>query len=519
MASTYEELIAKSRELAAAGDMAGAKRVAQIAISRRNGAGQPQAPQTNGLEQTMSGVNEGIAGFLGTPVDLATSALNLGAQGINAVAGTDIQPIQDPVGGSGTFRNLLSPTISETPPQDMTQRYLRRGGQAVGFGIPAAMTGAAFSPTALANMPAYMGASTAGDVTSAIAGQTSREIAPNNDTADFIASLLGGVGGSALASRMTPKLEAVPSLDGLKVKAHDKWSAVHSSDAQLTPQAMADLEARLGSTLGKTRATNPLLFPRANATLADLKDAPNPALSGIDEMRRVIGRNVAGNADEAQVGVAMKREIDDYLNGLKPADVTGASPEQAVDDLFTARKTSHQVKKAETVLNKEMRGETRAVTTGSGGNEVNATRQNIRALFDKERDPTLSGKKQGYTPDEMAAMKKVVMGTKGSNIARALGKLSPQSGALGMWGGIGGGAGLGAGAMSGSFLPMVAALPAGIGMITKPLAEGLTKSHIEDLMLAIRNGGKAPSQSAARQAANKAAIIQMLSQPSRQTAQ
>lgn len=36
MASTYEEILAKSRELAAAGDMAGAKRLAQIAVARRD---------------------------------------------------------------------------------------------------------------------------------------------------------------------------------------------------------------------------------------------------------------------------------------------------------------------------------------------------------------------------------------------------------------------------------------------------------------------------------------------------
>lgn len=518
MASTYEELIAKSRELAAAGDMAGAKRVAQIAISRRDG-GQAPAQQTNGLEQTMSGVNEGIAGFLGTPVDLATSALNLGAQGINAVAGTDIQPIQDPVGGSGTFRNLLSPTISETPPQDMTQRYLRRGGQAVGFGIPAAMTGAAFSPTAMSNMPAYMGSSIAGDAASAVAGQTSREIAPNNDTADLIASMIGGIGGSALASRLTPAIQSVPSLDDLKAKAHDKWSAVQSGNTQLTPQASADLENRLRGTISSQRATNPALFPRANATMDDIASNPNTSLYGVEENRRLIGRNVAKDANEASVGVAMKREIDDYLNGLKPADVTGASPEQAVDDLFTARKTTHQVKKAESVLNKEMRGETRAATSGSGGNEVNATRQNIRALFDKERDPTLSGKKQGYTPDEMTAMETVVKGTKGSNAARALGRLSPQSGALGLMSGFGGTLGLGAGLASGNAVPMLTAVPSFVGAIAKPLAEKMTKSQIEKLLMTVLNGGKAPVASSARQASTQAAIMQMLSQSARQPSQ
>lgn len=349
--------------------------------------------------------------------------------------------------------------------------------------------------------------------------QTSREIAPNNDTADLIASMIGGIGGSALASRLTPAIQSVPSLDDLKAKAHDKWSAVQSGNTQLTPQASADLENRLRGTISSQRATNPALFPRANATMDDIASNPNTSLYGVEENRRLIGRNVAKDANEASVGVAMKREIDDYLNGLKPADVTGASPEQAVDDLFTARKTTHQVKKAESVLNKEMRGETRAATSGSGGNEVNATRQNIRALFDKERDPTLSGKKQGYTPDEMTAMETVVKGTKGSNAARALGRLSPQSGALGLMSGFGGTLGLGAGLASGNAVPMLTAVPSFVGAIAKPLAEKMTKSQIEKLLMTVLNGGKAPVASSARQASTQAAIMQMLSQSARQPSQ
>ncbi|MEL7223674.1 MAG: hypothetical protein AAGL17_02145, partial [Cyanobacteria bacterium J06576_12] len=46
--STYEELIAKARELDAAGDTAGAKRLAQIAISRRDQAKAAQAANTMG---------------------------------------------------------------------------------------------------------------------------------------------------------------------------------------------------------------------------------------------------------------------------------------------------------------------------------------------------------------------------------------------------------------------------------------------------------------------------------------
>ena len=52
---------------------------------------------TTMTEQTMSGVNEGIAGILGGPVDLMTGAINMGKQGLNALAGTDFQPINNPV--------------------------------------------------------------------------------------------------------------------------------------------------------------------------------------------------------------------------------------------------------------------------------------------------------------------------------------------------------------------------------------------------------------------------------------
>ncbi|WP_156505717.1 hypothetical protein, partial [Sulfitobacter sp. HI0054] len=43
--------------------------------------------QTGMVGQTMSGVNEGIAGILGAPVDLMTGAINMGKQGVNALAG------------------------------------------------------------------------------------------------------------------------------------------------------------------------------------------------------------------------------------------------------------------------------------------------------------------------------------------------------------------------------------------------------------------------------------------------
>jgi len=177
-----------------------------------------------------------------------------------------------------------------------------------------------------------------------------------------------------------------------------------------------------------------------------------------------------------------------------------------------ARKGSHQAFKADEIVNKEMRGETRAATTGTGGNEVNATKQNIRTVFDRERDPTLRGKSGGYTPDEMAAMERVVMGDAKSNIARMLGRMAPSSGALPMMAtGWGGAAGLASGVATGNPVMALPAIAGGIGFVGKAAAEGMTKKDIARLMTTILDGGKAPAKSAARCAAERAIVEQLLS--------
>lgn len=516
--ATYEQIIAKSKELAAAGDMAGAKRLAKIALDRR------ASMRTNIVEQAGSGTSEGVASFLGFPVDAATALLNgMMPSGQYADAGTTLEGgvklaptnappmIQNPVGGGSTFRKLLEPFISDVAPQNMWQRYARRIGQEVGFGVPAALTGAALAAPAQASMPAYMATSAAGDVGAGVAGQTSREIAPDNEAADFWASLIGGGGASLAASRMTPEYGGnIPTVEDVKATAGRKYTAVRESDAVLTPEAFARLRADLETRLGNERATNPLLFPRSRATLDDIGTNPDLSLYGIEENRRLIGRNVAGNADEARVGVALKQEIDDYLKSLTPADVTGSGPDQAIRDLMEARALAARGHRADAVLNKGMRGETRAATTGSGGNEVNATRQNIRTLYDVERDPTLRGRSQGFTPDEMAQMDRVVMGTDGQNFARRFAKFSPASGALGMLGGFGGAGGLtGALATGNPLLSIPAILPA-IGMVAKGASEAMTKNEIKKLLDTITSGG-ALKPSDARRAAKAGVLQQLLS--------
>lgn len=474
-----------------------------------------------GADQFSSGLNEGIANFAGAPVDLAAGALNLGGAGINAVFGTNIPAIENPVGGSASMKAALDPVISDVAPQTGPQRYARRVGQDVGFGVPAAMTGAAlpgYGAAAREAMLPYMAASTASDVGAGVAGQTAREGAdmlgvsnPNVAAGmDMIASLIGGGGTALAASKMTPRLADVPSLEDLKTKASNAWEKVKSAPETMSDSATAGLRNAVRDTLPDSQLAAEA-YPKAYGMAEKMDVLQNPTIYDAEQARRMIGDRVAASPDEARVGIQMKQAVADYLDNLKPGDLQGGTVDDTLEALATARKTTHQVKKAEAVENAAMKAETRAATTGTGGNEVNATRQNLRSIFDKERDLTLSGKRSGYTSDEMAAMERAVVGDAKSNIARLLGRMAPSSGALPLavtgYGGAGAIAGAG---LTGNPMLAIPAIAGGVGEISKAAAERMTKNQIAELLATIVNGGKAPGKSAARTATEQAIVQQLL---------
>lgn len=111
----------------------------------------PPAPKTGAINNFAAGINEGIATTLGAPVDLVTGALNLGSRGINAMAGTNIKPIENPVGGSNTFKGLMG-VIGADPrniaPQNRADELLRAGGQGVGSAVMPGMVAGALPQAA-----------------------------------------------------------------------------------------------------------------------------------------------------------------------------------------------------------------------------------------------------------------------------------------------------------------------------------------------------------------------------------
>ena len=66
-----------------------------------------QKPLTGLTANVGAGANEALAATAGAPVDLVTGALNLAPRAINAVAGTDLPTIKNPVGGSQWLESAM----------------------------------------------------------------------------------------------------------------------------------------------------------------------------------------------------------------------------------------------------------------------------------------------------------------------------------------------------------------------------------------------------------------------------
>ena len=323
------------------------------------------------------------------------------------------------------------------------------------------------------------------NVTSAVAGQTSREIAPNNDTADLIASMIGGVGGSMTAARLGTKVGKAPTMDDLRSRQSEAYGAVDSSQARLSA---AERQGLLDQMRGRTNAMDmdEFMHPRANRTMERMNSLePAPRIADVEKKRRLVGRDVAGSLDpsEAAIGQGMKDEIDTYLKNLAGSGNLGDDASATLSHLQQGRELTSRIKKAEAITGAVTKAGRRAASSDTGGNAVNTTRQNIRAMLD---DPK---KSRGYNPAERAQMESIVRGTPSINMGRMLGRLSPSAGDLPMMGNM---AAMAGGAMGGPSGFMLGAVPGVVGMVAKRTAEGATKRQIRRLLDTVQNGGPLP---------------------------
>lgn len=292
--------------------------------------------------------------------------------------------------------------------------------------------------------------------------------------------LVGGTFGKIadiLATRGVTKL--VPSTDDLKDAAQIAYKNADQAGLILKPQGIQTLSNDIKTDLANDGFL-PRLHPRIAATLDEIDNVAgqNVTLKGVDVLRRVANNaKMSTDPSEARLGGKIVNRLDDYLDSLGPADIlTGDA--KGVDALKEARKLWSQTKKSELVEDAAWKGDLRAASTGSGGNTDNAIRQNIRAIL------TSPKKSAGFTDAEKAAMETVVRGTKSQNLARLIGKLSPEGNGLMLTLGAGGAA-----ATSGATVPLSLA-----GFAAKRIADAATPANLRIVEAIIRSGGKMPAK-------------------------
>jgi hypothetical protein len=409
----------------------------------------PQGPSVSSVAaQTGAGSQVGIANALGFPVDAIAGAINgLGAMrpqvdsqmvmredGIPdlQVSGiTQREPIiQNPIGGSASIDSLMQPLRANIPePQNRAERIGRRVGEEVG--ASAAMAPVAMGSAAVRAAPGlFAGTEAAAALGSGAGAAIANEVAPDSMTAEIVGALTGGLTGGGLAAR-TLGTGATPAtmrggIEDQRMRAADAYAHVRADQRVLPQQSTDTLVDRLTGRMGKERL-NPRLHPSSAAILdAVTDDAARPLrIEDVEDLRRMTEQNMPAQAvkRDRTLGGFMKDEITDYLDSLN---------DPVADSLREGRDAYRRASAAQSIDDASTRAARRAASTGSGGNEINAMRQNLRSILDNPR------KARSFKPEELEMMEQVVRGTADQNVLRRLSRFAPSSGGLSAMLGIGG---------------------------------------------------------------------------------
>ncbi len=304
---------------------------------------------------------------------------------------------------------------------------------------------------------------------------------------------LGGVTGGAtgaLARIGASSIDrpALPTAEDLKAAAQVAYQKADDAGVVYTKQGME----RLRDALVKDFADfgyHPELQSGAKVALNEVNRLAdgNVTLKGLETARKVAGNayqpgNKANNALIAKIADA----LDNLAANPQAGDVLVGNSAEAAAALKEARGLYSQARKLDTVNGLLERAGLRAASTGSGGNIENATRQELRKILTSDK------LKRGFTGKELQAVEKAVVGSKGQDLLRLAGKLSPEGNGLSLLLHV-----LGGSATGGATLPL-----AGAGMIAKRAAEAMSASNARLAEAVIASGGSltVPQLSAGRKA-------------------
>ena len=281
--------------------------------------------------------------------------------------------------------------------------------------------------------------------------------------------------GRYLAPKFQKKAQqVVPTLDELKAKAQAAYQRVDDIGARYGADDIKSLfqgvqdEIPTNGLGAVTSRTNPTTV----AALKQMKKAgPKEAsLSELDRLRQLTSGAAPTNPGDQRTAGIIRSNIDDFIGSMNP--VSGG--DDAAGAIQSARAAHATRRKAELVDGALEKGALQADSNRVPDAIFNQRKQ-IKSILGNPR------KSAGFTPDELAAMRRVVKGSSAENAARLVGKLGSGNAV-----GTSIGTALGYGAAG---LPGAIGLPLAAAAIRKG-GDRATQKSIDDMVALIRTGSQ-----------------------------
>lgn len=363
------------------------------------------------LGQGMSGVNEGIANALGSPIDLLTMGMNAIPRGINAAANTNIPTIQNPALGSQWMKDRMAGWGIYDPTNDPSKQFTRRVGQSVGSAVPFA--GGAGSVRA-AGM-GLLGATGGG-----VGGAAAQQAFPGNPLAEFAGELAGSgltAGGTVKAVQRMKQRQIegrIPTVSKLKEQASDLYRQAEARGITAEPAMTQQLADNLQQALQNDGRISPTgrisdVYPKAKEAVQLARDYSGKTMNPtqMQTVRSVMTDGLNGlDKTERRTAKLLTQEFDNWANPQAP-------------ELAQARAIANRYINAQKLEQaRELAGARAGQFTGSGFE--NALRTEYRGLDRK----AIMGK-ENFNDPLNDAIENVSRGTPASNFARNMGRFAP----------------------------------------------------------------------------------------------
>ncbi len=377
----------------------------------------PQAPSTFDYLRTNPVLGAPVQGFIQGGQGLE----QLGARGIDALAGTSLAPSVDKAvtGEIQGYQQAKDRVNAASTNPDVSQALQGTGEAMGGMFNPAGLAGKAVPMIKalgpLANSVIQGVASGAGYGASQPVTDTNN-YATEKLTQTGLGGLIGGATGAASHLLMVPKAPMPPTTDQLKQMKTNAYQSVAAIPVPVTPKFLSALDGQTG----KDALNLALKEADANrdtgliAELNSLKGANPPATISADAADK-ISQALSG---AARAEIRNPTGSNNVARGLSSRRADVETSLAAVPELQDARELNARWERSkiidETIQDATDRNRTPA---GAGGIDQSMRREFGKLVTSKEFD--------SFSPGEQDAIKRVANGTLTANSLQRLSKFSP----------------------------------------------------------------------------------------------